>query len=275
MNAPPVLRSPLLADLPGVDHAFFTRRGGVSEGAYQSLNVGRGSRDDPAAVAENRRLAALLFGREPETLNTAYQVHSARALIAERAWGEARPRGDAVVTNRPGLICGALAADCAPVLIADGQARVVAAVHAGWRGALAGVVRSAIEAMVGLGASPERMVGVVGPCISQASYEVGLEFAARFEAVSPGWARYFTAATHADRRWFDLPGFVLSRLKEAGVKRCEWIGRDTCAEAADFFSNRRSFLHGESDYGRLLSAIVLEDPDSRQRLDGTCRAGRR
>jgi len=254
---PPVLRSRLLDEVAGVRHAFFTRHGGVSTGLYDSLNVGRGSRDDPADVAENRRRAAALFGAPVEALNTCYQIHSALAVTAEDPWGDARPQADAVVTGRPGLVCGALAADCAPVLIADGRARVVAAVHAGWQGALTGVVQAAVLAMIDQGAAPERMVAAVGPCIAQASYEVGLEFLERFERGAPGASRFFAAGAALDKRQFDLPGFVLSRLAQAGVAQAEWIGADTCADE-DFFSNRRAFKRGEGDYGRLLSAITLE-----------------
>jgi len=254
---PPVLRSRLLDEVASVRHAFFTRHGGVSTGLYDSLNVGRGSRDDPADVAENRRRAAALFGAPAQALNTCYQIHSALAVTADSPWGDARPQADAVVTTRPGLVCGALAADCAPVLIADGSAKVVAAVHAGWQGALAGVVQAAVTAMIDQGAAPERMVAAIGPCIAQASYEVGLEFLERFERGAPGASRFFAPGAAPDKRQFDLPGFVLSRLALAGVVRAEWIGADTCADA-DFFSNRRAFKRGESDYGRLLSAIMLE-----------------
>ena len=258
MNVPPFLISPLLAAVPGLRHAFFTRRGGVSKGIYASLNLGRGSRDDPVDVAENRRRAAQIFGLGPEALNTCYQVHSARVLTAEAPWGEARPQGDGVVTGQPGLICGALAADCAPVLIADGHARIVAAVHAGWRGALSGVVPEAVQRMAEMGADPVRMIAAVGPCIAQKSYEVGLEFLQRFESASPDAARFFAPGAGPEKRQFDLPAFVLARLREAGVTRCEWIGADTCAEEDSFFSNRRAVIRGEGDYGRLLSAIALE-----------------
>jgi len=259
MSGPPILTSPLLAAVPGVRHAFFTRRGGVSKGIYASLNLGRGSRDDPAAVAENRRRAADVFGLGPEALNTCYQIHSDQVLTADGPWREARPRGDGVVTSRPGVICGALAADCAPVLIADGHARIVAAVHAGWRGALAGVVPEAIRTLSAMGADPARMLAVVGPCIAQASYEVDLDFLERFESASPGAGRFFAPGTSPEKRQFDLPGFVLSSLRAAGVTRCEWLGHDTRAEEDAFFSNRRAVSRGEGDYGRLLSAIALAD----------------
>lgn len=250
-----VFTSPLL-EAPGVRHAFFTRKGGVSRGLYASLNVGLGSRDDPDAVRENRRRAAERLGAAD--LVTAYQVHSACAVTAEGPWPATPPEADAVVSTTPGVICGALAADCAPVLLADPEARVVAAAHAGWKGALGGVVAAAVSRMAELGARPERMVAAVGPCIGPGSYEVGLEFLERFVAEDPGHAAFFASGAAPEKRMFDLPGFVLGRLRAAGVEACEWVGRDTCAEPELFFSNRRAFHQGEPDYGRLLSAIVLE-----------------
>ena len=255
MSALPVITSPLL-DQPGVRHAFFTRQGGVSEGIYASLNQGLGSRDDPGRVLQNRRRAAAHFGLEPAQLLTAYQVHSPDAVVADGPWTE-QPHADGVVTATPGLICGALAADCAPVLLVDAQARVTAAAHAGWRGALTGVVESAVARMVDLGAEPGRIAAAIGPCIGPQSYEVGLEFLAAFTDQDPRNARFFQPGAAADKRLFDLPGFVLSRLRAAGVDACEWVGRDTVAEPDLFYSNRRAFKHGEPDYGRLLSAIVL------------------
>ncbi len=251
----PVLTSPLL-DVTGVRHAFFTRQGGVSTGIYAGLNVGVGSGDDPAAVQENRRLAAAHFGAR--NLVTAYQVHSAETRIADGPWAADPPQADGVITATPGVVCGALAADCAPVLIVDPEARVVAAAHAGWKGALTGVVEDAVTRMIGLGARRDRLRAAVGPCIGPRSYEVGLEFLDRFTAVDPGHARYFSVGAAPDKRQFDLPAFVLARLAAAGVRTAEWIGRDTCAEPDLFFSNRRAFKQGEPDYGRLLSAIMLE-----------------
>jgi YfiH family protein len=258
MITPPVLTSPVLAALPGVRHAFFTRVCGVSQGIYASLNLGPGSGDDPAAVAENRRRAASIFDVEASALRNAYQVHSTHVVMADGDWIAGPPEADAVVATQPGLVCAALAADCAPVLLADPEARVVAAVHAGWRGALAGVVEAAVAAMTGLGARPERMAAVVGPCIAQASYEVGPEFLAAFIQADAAAARFFAPGVTPDKRQFDLPGFVLSRLEAAGVETRAWLGRDTCAEAGLFFSNRRAFRAGETDYGRLMSAIMLE-----------------
>jgi YfiH family protein len=251
-----VLTSPLLAEFAGVRHAFFTRQGGASEGVYASLNHGVGSNDDPGRVQENRRRAAAHFGLSAERLLTAYQIHSPDIVAAAEPWSE-RPQADGVVTAAPGLICGALAADCAPVLLADPKARVVGAAHAGWRGALGGVVDSAVARMVELGARPGRIVAAVGPCIGPSSYEVGLEFLQAFQAADPGSGRFFAPGEAPDKRLFDLPAFVLERLRAAGVGRCEWTGHDTFADAELFYSNRRAFKQGEPDYGRLLSAIVL------------------
>lgn len=253
----PVVQSPLLSALPGVRHAFFTRQGGVSKGLFDSLNVGRGSSDGAADVEENRARAAGWFGVMPDALNTCYQIHSARALTAEAPWGRYRPEGDGVVTDQRSVVCGALHADCAPVLIADPKARVVAAAHAGWKGALTGIVAETVAAMERLGANRADMVAAVGPCISQASYEVGEEFEATFLEADPADAAWFIPGAPGKRQ-FDLPGFVLSRLAQAGVTRAEWVGRDTCTEDALFFSNRRAFKQGEPDYGRLLSAIMLD-----------------
>jgi YfiH family protein len=247
----------VLLDLPGVRHAFFTREGGVSAGVYHSLNVGVGSKDDPEAVQENRARAAAALEVELSHLLTCYQIHSNIAVTADAPFAE-RPEADAVVTSTPGIACGALAADCAPILLADGEARVVAAAHAGWKGALGGIVAATVDAMVAHGAKRGRIVAVIGPCIGQASYEVGEDFRDRFSLEAPGSERFFAAGRAPGKRQFDLPGFVLQRLHEAGVGQAAWTGFDTCADENLFFSNRRGFLRGESDYGRLLSAIVLE-----------------
>lgn len=254
MSRLPVITSSVL-DLPGIRHAFFTRQGGVSEGVYASLNVGAGSNDDPAAVQENRRRCAAHFGAK--SIVNAYQVHSATALVADGDWPAGPPHADAVVSATRGVVCGALAADCAPVLIADPEAKVVAAIHAGWKGALGGVVEAAIKRMEGLGASRRWMRAAIGPCIGPASYEVGLEFVKRFLDDDRANVKFFDPGRDHDKRMFDLPGFVLARLEAAGLEKAEWVGRDTCAEADHFFSNRRAFKLGEPDYGRLLSAIVL------------------
>lgn len=255
MNPLPVLTSPLL-DVPGVRHAFFTRHGGVSEGVYASLNVGLGSKDAPDAVRENRRRCAAHFGAEG--IVTAYQVHSATALAVEGPWPADPPQADGVVTKTPGVVCAALAADCAPILFLDPQARIVAAAHAGWKGALTGIVESAVARLEALGAERGRLRAVVGPCIGPRSYEVGLEFLDSFVAEDPAYATFFAPGDSDGKRLFDLPAFVLGRLTAAGVMDHAWVGHDTCAEADDFFSNRRAFKAGEPDFGRLLSAIVLD-----------------
>lgn len=247
---------PLLATV-GAKHGFFTRRGGVSDGIYDSLNTGVGSSDDPARVAENRRRIAADLGGTPDDLAACYQIHSAIAHVAEAGWRGHRPEGDASVTRAPGVICGVLTADCAPILLADATAGVVGAAHAGWKGAIGGIIQSTVDAMAGLGAEPSRMVAVVGPCIAQESYEVGADYQARFEAEAPGSGRFFEQGATPDKRMFDLPGFVLWRLEQAGVGEAAWTGHDTRADEALFFSNRRSFLRAEPDFGRMMSAITL------------------
>jgi hypothetical protein len=207
-------------------------------------------------VQENRARAAAELGVELQSLLTCYQIHSSIAVTADAPFPE-RPEADGVVTATPGLACGALSADCAPILLVDGEARVVASAHAGWKGALGGVVKATVQAMEAKGARRDRIVAAVGPCIAQGSYEVGDDFMDRFSAEAPGSERFFAPGRAPGKRQFDLPGFVLSRLAEAGVQQAEWIGRDTCTEENLFFSNRRVVLRGESDYGRLLSAIVL------------------
>ena len=246
-----------LLDRAGIRHGFFTRQGGVSTGLYEGLNTGVGSQDDPAAVAENRRRIAEHLGGVPDDLAACYQVHSAIARVAGAGWKGDRPEGDATVTATAGVICAVLTADCAPVLLADPEAGVVGAAHAGWKGALDGVVQSTVTAMQGFGADPRRMVAVIGPCIAQASYEVGADFQERFDRHDPGNARFFAPGAAADRRLFDLPAYVLRRLEQAGVGDAVWTGDDTRTDATRFYSNRRAYLNGEADFGRLMSAISL------------------
>ncbi|MDQ3124765.1 MAG: peptidoglycan editing factor PgeF [Pseudomonadota bacterium] len=246
-----------LLNRAGVRHGFFTRQGGVSTGLYEGLNTGVGSKDDPAAIAENRRRIAEHLGGVPDDLAACFQVHSAMTRVAVEGWKGARPEGDAAVTATPGVICAVLTADCAPILLADPEAGVVGVAHAGWKGALDGIVHSTVTAMQALGAEPRRMVAVVGPCIAQASYEVGADFQDRFDHHDPGSARFFAPGETADKRLFDLPGFVLWRLEQAGVADAVWTGDDTRADATRFYSNRRAYLAGEADFGRLMSAISL------------------
>lgn len=246
-----------LLERAGIRHGFFTRQGGVSTGLYEGLNTGLGSADDPAAVEENRRRVAAALGGRPDDLAACYQIHSSLTRVATGPWAGDRPEGDAVVSATVGVIPAVLTADCAPVLLADAEARVVGAVHAGWKGALGGVVRSAVTAMESLGAHPDRIVAVIGPCIAQASYEVGADFQERFEHQDPGAGRFFIEGATAEKRMFDLPGFVLWRLEQAGVGEAVWTGHDTCRDEAAFYSNRRAFQRGEPDFGRLMSAIRL------------------
>ena len=247
-----VIRSPALA---GVPHGFLGRRGGVSTGAVAGLNVGTGSQDDPAAVAENRRRAGAAVARDAR-LVTVYQVHSAVCVEAGEWAHDARPQADALVTDRPGLLLGILTADCAPVLLADREAGVVGAAHAGWKGALAGVTDTTIEAMERLGACRERIAAAVGPCIARSSYEVDDAFARRFEAADPANER-FLAAGRAGHYQFDLEGYVAARLAAAGLGRVDALGLDTYADAERFFSFRRATHAGELDYGRQISLIGL------------------
>lgn len=249
----PILRSDLLSALPGIRHAFFTRAGGVSTGIYASLNAGLGSADDRDAVAENRqRMAAALGGT---ALLSCYQIHSADTVVATEPFPEP-PRADAIVTVTPGLAVAALVADCCPVLLADAEARVVGAAHAGWKGALGGILESALSAMQKLGARADRTVAVLGPCIRQPSYEVGDEFMRTFTAADPESRRFF-ADGPAGKPHFDLAGYVVARLERAGLAAVGDLGLDTYADAARFYSYRRTTHRGETDYGRLAAAIVL------------------
>lgn len=252
-NAPTLemLTSPLLRS---ARHGFFTRRGGASSGVYRGLNCGPGSRDQAEAVRLNRARVARAMGVAPERLLSLHQVHSPEVVVAgPEGWAE-RPRADAAVTDRPGVAIGILTADCAPVLFHDPEAGVVGAAHAGWRGALDGVLEATLEAMERLGASTGRVRAAVGPTISQRAYEVGPEFFHRFADDDPAHSRHFSQGA-GDRYRFDLPGFVLARLRAAGVAEAGWIGACTYAEPDRFFSYRRATHAGETDYGRLISAI--------------------
>lgn len=253
-----MLQAPSLKALDGVRHAFFTREGGVSQGLYASLNGGVGSNDDAAHVAENRARMATALGVAPGALVTPYQVHSADVAVAEAPWTPAeRPRADAVVTRVPGLAIGVSTADCGPVLLADPSARVVAAAHAGWRGALAGVTDAAIAAMERLGAERSRIVAAIGPMIRQPSYEVGPELIEQFLAADAANSRFFAPAARAGHAMFDLAGYVAARLGAAGITHVEDLGRCTYAEPALFYSFRRTTHRGEPDYGRHINAIAL------------------
>jgi purine-nucleoside/S-methyl-5'-thioadenosine phosphorylase / adenosine deaminase len=248
---------PELSDLPGIAHGFFTRRGGVSDGIYASLNCGAGSKDSPEAVRENRARVARHLGAR--SLVSAWQVHGTTALVVDEASpAEPRPKADALVTATPGLALGVLTADCAPILLADARGRVIGAVHAGWRGALAGVAEAAIEAMEGLGAAREHIQAAVGPCIGPGVYEVGPEFEAELLRHDRANARFFARKGDSQARpTFDLPGYVAHRLRQAGIAGVATADACNYTEHNDFFSYRRSQKHGEADYGRQISAIVL------------------
>ena len=239
-----------------VPHGFFGRAGGVSTGDLAGLNVSFGNEDDPDAVLENRRRAVAAVLADAE-LVTVHQVHSATAVYADRPWPrDARPHADAIVTDRPGLLLGILTADCAPVLLADQQAGVVAAAHAGWRGASGGVCEAAIEAMERIGARRERIAAAIGPCIAQASYEVDGAFRDRFVADDPANECFF-AQNAGERPHFDLESYVASRLENAGVGSVEPLHLDTYASPDRFFSFRRATHRGEPDYGRQIALIGL------------------
>ena len=244
------------AALDGIAHGFLGRRGGVSDGIHHGLNVGLGSDDDAARVAENRRLAtdAVLPGG---ALVTAYQIHSADCVTVAAPFAD-RPRGDALVTDRPGLVLGILTADCAPVLLADEQAGVIGAAHAGWKGAIAGVTDATLDAMESLGASRERIAAAVGPCIARASYEVDDTFLQRFCLDDAENERFFAAGREGHHQ-FDLEAYVAHRLAAAGVRRIEMLGLDTYAGEARFFSFRRATHRGEPSYGRQVSLIAMEN----------------
>lgn len=253
-----MIRSPLLSDLPGIAHGFFTREGGVSEGLYASLNVGLGSADARDRVLANRGRVATALGVAPDALALPYQIHSPDVAVVEEAWAPGEgPKADAVVTARTGVAVGVATADCGPILFADASARVVGAAHAGWQGAFKGVIEATVAAMEGLGAQRGGIVAVLGPTISAAAYEVGPEFVARFVEREPGWARFFAPSTKAGHAMFDLPAFVALRLAEAGVARSGDLGLCTYADEARFFSYRRTTHRREPDYGRLVSAIAL------------------
>ena len=255
---PKPLTHGLLEALPGIRHAFFTRIGGVSSGIYRSLNCGVGSQDDKGFVFKNRARAARTLGVGPDRLATPYQVHGDVAVIVDKVWETGQgPKADAVVTVRRGVAVGIGTADCGSILFADPTARVVAAAHAGWRGALGGILESTIRTMEELGATRQRIVAVIGPMISQRNYEVGEELVDAFTRVNPANAAFFVPATRPGHAFLDLPAFIGSRLTAAGVLSAD-LGLCTYADEERFFSYRRATHRGEADYGRLLSAIVLD-----------------
>jgi len=244
--------------LSGFRHGFFTRQGGVSAGIYASLNAGIGSHDAAANVTENRARMAASLGVQSDRLLTAYQIHSPDVVVADTPWPpDARPRADAIVTRTPGLAIGVSTADCGPILLAEPVARVIGAAHAGWRGALGGVAEAAIAAMEKLGADRGRIRTALGPMIRQNNYEVGPDLIARFAAEDGDSARFFKPAAREGHAQLDLAGYIAARLSRAGIEQIEDLGLCTYADAARFFSFRRTTHRGEADYGRHVNAIVL------------------
>jgi hypothetical protein len=240
-------------------HGFLGRSGGVSKGIYAALNCGPGSKDDPGAIAENREIAVqALAGDQEPALVTCYQIHSANAVTVTEPWQANRsPKADAMVTNRAGIMLGILTADCAPVLFADAKARIIGAAHAGWNGALGGVIESAVSAMTALGARRENIHAAIGPCISQAAYEVGPEFKQRFCSNDDSYARFFLPSERPGHWQFALEEFVADRLNRAGLGGIEKLSACTYSGESEFFSYRRATHRAEPDYGRQLSAIAL------------------
>jgi len=255
-----MLQALLLSELAGVRHGFFTRSGGVSHGVYATLNGGTGSNDAPDNVTENRARMAIALGVTPDRFLTAYQIHSPDVVVVEEPWThDRRPRADAIVTRLPRLAIGVSTADCGPLLFADAEAHVIAAAHAGWRGALAGVIEAAIAAMEKLGAQRSRIATALGPTIRQPNYEVGSEFVERFLAADADNKRFFKPSTSSGHAMFDLGGYIAERLQRAGITNFEDLGLCTYAEPERFFSYRRTTKLGEPDYGRHINAIALAD----------------
>ncbi len=257
-----MITAPQLERADNLRHGFFGRRGGVSEAPFASLNCGPGSGDHAERVIENRGRAMAALGLDAAALVTARQVHSSAVAVIESPTDDPG-RVDGMLTTTPGLALGILSADCAPVLFADAGAGVVGAAHAGWRGALAGVLEAVIAAMTAAGAAAENITAVVGPCIHQASYEVDARFRADFIAADPAFAAFFSPGTRSGHHQFDLPGLVAARIGAAGVGVVSVLDNDTCADRGRFFSYRRGRLEGISQYGRGLSAISLNAKEHR------------
>lgn len=259
-HTPAPIQSPLLStgSASGIAHGYFTRKGGVSEGIYEGLNVGVGSDDVPANVQENRRRVAHWFALPTDRLVTLHQVHSPDVAIVDAPFEGERPKADAIVTRTPGLILGVLTADCGPILFSDPEHRVIGAAHAGWKGALYGVLENTIDAMIALGAKRHTIRATLGPSISQRNYEVGPEFVERFIAHDAANAQYFTASEKPGHAMFDLPGLTVARLTAAGIEASA-LGYCTYSAPQSFYSYRRTTHAGEPDYGRQISAIVIEE----------------
>jgi YfiH family protein len=263
MSAEPLptpIESTLLDDAgtAGIRHGYFTRHGGVSEGLYRGLNVGLGSNDERDRVYENRRRVAAWFGLPLDRLATVHQIHSPDVVTVDESYSGTRPEADAMVTATSGIVLGVLAADCGPILFADAENRVIGAAHAGWKGALTGVLENTIDAMVRLGAKRGTIKACLGPSISQANYEVGPEFVDRFMAYDPAYATYFVASERPGHAMFDLKSLTVDRLRAAGIE-AESLDLCTYPDADRFFSYRRATHGREPDYGRQISAIAIKD----------------
>ncbi|MEM9619206.1 MAG: peptidoglycan editing factor PgeF [Pseudomonadota bacterium] len=258
MSGPPFLTAPGLAKCANVSHGFFGRAGGVSSGIYTSLNTGPGSEDSKANVVRNRSRCAEVIGASSDHLLTVYQVHSPEVVTVERPWTSAPPKADGMVTSTPGLAIGVLAADCMPWLLADPEAGVIGAAHAGWRGALSGVLENTVTAMENLGAVRERIRAAIGPCLRQPNFEVGLDLVEEFISRHPQSERFFAPGVSTEKRQFDLVAFGAWRLRESGVTRIDDLGICTLGAPEAYFSYRNSRRREEPDYGRNLSAIALQ-----------------
>ena len=243
------------AAIAPVQHGFFTRKGGVSTDIYHGLNCGYGSADSARNVRHNRDLVAKSFAVDPTHLISVHQTHSTQVTTV-RAPLSKPVQSDAMVTDQPGLALAILTADCQPVLFSDANAGVIGAAHSGWKGAVGGVIQSTITEMIKLGAARENITAAIGPCISQASYEVGPEFLNQFVAENTDFTRFFTNGTD-DRYLFDLPSFCLHQLRSEDIAHAEWVGHCTYTDESRFYSYRRTTHRKESDYGRMISAIVL------------------
>ncbi len=253
-----ILHDAHLSSILKVRHGFFTREGGVSQGIYQALNCGPGSKDDPAHVRENRKRACQKLSANPEQLCTLEQVHSNDVMIIRAPFpDDQRPQADAMVSNVTGVVLGVLTADCAPVLLADPNNLVIGAAHAGWKGALGGIIPATVQAMIELGAEPHAIVAAIGPCIAQRSYDVDLSFSKPFIERDPTNGVYFVPSQTTGKIRFGLRGYVMKELADAGVRHVSWLEHDTYAEEKLFFSYRRATHKNEPDYGRQLSAITL------------------
>lgn len=253
----PITASALLSS--SIRHGYFTRKGGVSEGIYQGLNVGLGSNDNREAVLENRSRVAGHFGFTPQHLISPYQVHSCDVLEVSNIWPDGeRPKVDALVSATPGIAIGVLTADCGPVLFADIKNNVIGAAHAGWKGATGGILENTIAAMEKIGASRQHIQAVLGPTISQQSYEVGPEFIERLISMDAKNKQYLIPSEKDNHAMFDLPGYIVNRLNEAGVSG-SWTGDCTYVNEENFFSYRRTTHRSEPDYGRQISAISISE----------------